>query len=248
MNYIAVIPSIHQPYTDACLKTCPGLIAMTVDNTKHNRGVCASWNLGVKKMYECYLDWIVLLSAAVRFGAPGGLDFIDHLADPVSFVVEAKGWGWHLIAFRKGVFDAVGNFDENFFPGPLGDNDFGRRITLWLKRAGYDRTFCRHCHTDDISGHHHEHCPDPEGGWKPTPLWRKVDVDYTVESVNHGVELGGAKDNPQAALDYYEQKWGGPRQRETFTHPYGDARNPLNFWKGLPYGGSGESLESDIGR
>lgn len=231
MNYVAVLPSIYQPYTDACLKTCPQLAIKVVDNTKTNRGVAASWNAGVRMMRAHDLEWLVLLSAAVRFGPAQGFDFLQHLNAPVAFVVEAKGWGWHLIAFRRGVFDAVGDFDENFFPGPLGDNDFGRRITLWLKRSGYDRTYCRHCETDDISGHHHEWCADPEGGWKDTPLWKKVDVDYTVESVNHGVELGGAKDDPQRALDYYEFKWGGPRQAETFVHPYGNPHNQLNFWK-----------------
>jgi len=129
------------------------------------------------------------------------------------------------------VFDEIGLFDQNFFPGPLGDNDFGRRITLWMKTLGYDQEHCNYCGTRDISGHHFSDCCDPVGGWIPAPMWKKVDVDYTVESINHGVELGGAQDNPRKTLDYYERKWGGPRQHETFDHPYGDPTNTLHYWE-----------------
>ena len=88
-----------------------------------------SHNLGVDLMREMDADWLIILSAAVRFGAPGGLDYIAQLADTPYAVVPAQGVkGWHLIAFRREVVEAAGRWDENFTPYGYDDVDYSIRI------------------------------------------------------------------------------------------------------------------------
>lgn len=132
MTYQVVIPSIFQSYTNRCLASClfPTGSLLVVDNTVQNRGVAASWNLGIRIMKIRNADWLVICSAAMRFGDPGGLDFIAEL-DNHDFIVEAAhGMGWHLIAFHRSVIERVGLFDVNFHPAYYEDSDYGRRINL----------------------------------------------------------------------------------------------------------------------
>lgn len=200
MSFVAVLPSIHQPYTDTCLASMhPDLRARThvVDNTRHNRGVPASWNAGIERMHVLEADWLVIVSASCRFSPVGGMDLIDQL-DPDGFpVVEARYVGWHLIAFRRDVFDKVGRFDENFFPAYWEDCDFSRRLAL-----AYDL--------------------DP-------PFWTKVEVEVTIESFAHGIQLAGVEIDPARLAAFYVEKWGGMPSHETFATPF-DSGRALSYW------------------
>ena len=180
------------------------------DNTVRNRGVAVAWNYGALRMREEDADWLVVISAAMRFGAPGGDDFLDHVdrSDPDAWAVEAgecprqpgHGFGWHLIAFPRRTFDRVGDFDENFF-AYYEDNDFGHRVR---------------CAAD----------------WTPgvDPVWPKVDVDADLAGYAHGIRLGGVISDPNKAVAYYRSKWGGPPSCEEWTTPFGEDR-PLSFWR-----------------
>src|SRR5258708_38669688 len=128
MKYTAVMPVIYQPYADACLASCKFKL-LVVDNTVENLGVAASWNLGIDKMRADNSDWLIITSAANRYDK-GGLDFLKALEDnPGSLVIEAGiGVGWHLIAFSRCLIEAVGKFDENFYPAYYEDLDYSLRI------------------------------------------------------------------------------------------------------------------------
>lgn len=133
VRYQVVLPSIYPPYTEACLATCKWENILVVDNASGvNRGVSASWNMGVDEMWSQGADWLILLSAGCRFGDPGGEDFLEGLAQyPQAWAVEAtKGIGWHMIGLNRKVFDHVGYFDENLFPGDWNDNDMTYRVRL----------------------------------------------------------------------------------------------------------------------
>lgn len=157
--YVAVLPSIHLPWTDRCLASCALDPILVVDNTTENRGVAASWNLGLAEMRRRRADWLIIVSAACRFGSPGGLDLIDHLEnEPTALAVEAAhGIGWHLIAFHRRAFDAVGRFDENFL-GYLEDVDFGRRILCklgeppWWPKVSVDVAIAGFAHGIELGG------------------------------------------------------------------------------------------------
>ena len=128
MKYVAVMPYRVQDWADACLATCRLDPLLLVDNTVHNLGIMRSHNLGVDLMRQQDADWLIILSAAVRFGAPGGLDYIAQLEDTPWSVVPAQGvFGWHLIAFRRDLVEETGRWDENFSPYGYDDVDYSIR-------------------------------------------------------------------------------------------------------------------------
>lgn len=131
MSYTVILPSIHQPYTNDCLASMSDEFrnhVLVQDNTVNNIGVTPAWNLGLEKMYDVGTDWLVLLSAAIRF-KEGGNDLAEYLNSHNDLdVVEALGvFGWHLIAFHRRLFDKVGYFDENM-PIYFSDIDWSLRI------------------------------------------------------------------------------------------------------------------------
>lgn len=106
---------------------------MLVDNTENNIGIMRAHNLGIDKMYADGADWLVILSAAVRFSKFGGMDFIDHLKN--QHIVEGYGlYGWHLMAFHRKVFDRIGYWDTNFSPYGFDDIDLSLRIQRGFRK------------------------------------------------------------------------------------------------------------------
>lgn len=192
----------------------PDLRLVVVYNTTEvNLGVAGSWNIGVKHMVECGHDWLVILSAGVRFGDAGGRDFLRCLefqCEPwpsshgIGALEAADGLGFHLIAFHKSVFQRVGYFDQNFYPAYHEDNDFSYRIQL---AYGID-----------------SRAPDFVG-----PLWPKVGTDAYLDSIAHGILKGGVTVDFVALEERYYSKWGGHSGSETFTTPF-DSGNPISWW------------------
>lgn len=194
-SLVGVLPSIYPLWTERCITSLDPFVAKAVqivDNTQHNRGVAASWNLGVAAMYEADADWLLILSAACRFGERGGIDLVEalHEHEGAHAVEAAHGIGWHCIAIARSTFDAVGRFDENFWPAYFEDLDFGRRVHCWLG-------------------------DDP-------PWWPKVSIDVAIAGFSHGVDLGGAVVDNDRIQRYYRQKWHGPRGEERTCKPFGD--------------------------
>ncbi len=195
----------------------PEVRLVVVYNTpQRNAGVAGSWNIGARAMYGHGHDWLVICSAGVRFGELGGREFVTQLSNldlllDITWpktrprVIEADGGlGWHLIAFHRSVLNMVGYFDENFWPAYSEDNDYSYRIQL---AYGID-----------------SRAPDFVG-----PLWPKVDVDATLDSVAHGILRGGVTVDFMALEDYYTRKWGAPSPDECFRTPF-DSGNPVSWW------------------
>ena len=123
IKYVCVMPYAYQPYFEDFIKTCkiPKENMLLVDNTENNIGIMASHNLGVEFLREKNADWLIVMSASVRFGEQGGLDFIEAIEDNQSALmihgggswnnngkeVKSIALGWHLTAFNKKVFDRV---------------------------------------------------------------------------------------------------------------------------------------------
>lgn len=207
MKYVVVIPSIFQPYTDACLASLklPQENIRIIDNTTNNRGVAASWNIGVDEVLENELDWLVIMSASMRFGDAGCQDFIDQLDPNRSYgMVEAgNDVGWHLVAFHRWVLKAVGKFDENFYPAYFEDNDYSYRFQL-------------------LMGRNSKYFPS---------VGIKVPVDCKVESIAHGIRLAGVDPSHGPRLrEYFIDKWGGEPSQEKYEHPFNDTSKSFKWW------------------
>ena len=82
MKYVTVLPFAYRPYLEECKATMHSDFAQNVyfidDTNPDNRiGIMRAHNMGIDRMRELGADWLIILSAAIRFGEAGGLDFID---------------------------------------------------------------------------------------------------------------------------------------------------------------------------
>lgn len=210
-KFVGVMPFVYLPYVNDCIDTIDhtfGENILMVDNSKKNLGVSASWNMGIDRMVETDADWLIILSAAIRFGEPGGTDVIEQLekhayADVIHFATKDVGeqlyirgehiegnLGWHLTAINKRVINRVGRFDEKFYPGYFEDIDYDLRI-----RKAFD-----------------------------DPTWLVLPVDATCESISHGVELGKVKIPVNELIAYFATKWG----RHPNATQLGEYERPFN--------------------
>src|ERR1039458_2644476 len=127
MKYVIVLPYAYGPYAIDCFETFDVKLTencVAVDNTgaggHENFGVAGSWNIGIDRLREIDGDWLIVMSAAIRFGEAGGLDMIQQIeSHPLAKIihfgtidVEEQGFyrgkgpgypqnlGWHLTAIR----------------------------------------------------------------------------------------------------------------------------------------------------
>lgn len=201
-TYTAVLPYVYRPWLDECLATCD-LDVYTVDNTIKNIGIMRSHNLGIDRMRADRTEWLIIMSAALRFGVPGGLDFIEQLGNMSGHrVVEAAGvYGWHLIAFHRDTIDRIGRWDPNYSPYGFDDLDMSLRYQLAYGNSGQ--------------------------------LWEKVPVDVTDSGMGHGLKLGGVKAPAEHGIDYFKLKWGrhpGHSQESHYPWPFNNPSHEIGFW------------------
>ncbi len=221
MKYTVVLPFVFQPYFDACIATCkfPKENMLLVDNTVNNIGIMKSHNLGIAKMREMDADWLIIMSAAIRFGENGGLDFIKILEDhPDYHVIHAASenveggkqqtkegggkneiFGWHLTAFHKSVFDKIGTWDENFSRYGMDDIDLSLRIQKGI----------------------------------PDVKWNTYPCDVHDTSMSHSINLAGVKSAYPPRNAYFKRKWGregGDWQNNGYDRPFDNPDNPLSYW------------------
>ncbi len=130
MRFVAVLPYVLEEFKDRCLDRCMLDNVLLVDNRRTNLGIMRSHNLGIDAMRELDADWLIVMSAAIRFGGRGGRDFTEALERMAGVaVVNAEGlFGWHLMAFSRATIEAAGRWDENFSPYGWDDCDYAIRV------------------------------------------------------------------------------------------------------------------------
>lgn len=207
MSYTVVMPYAYQPYKDACAATWKfdDASLLLVDNTEQNVGIQRAYNMGIDKMRADDSDWLIHLSAAVRFGDPGGLDFIDQLDQhPDHLIVEnATSYGWHLIAFNRKAIDVVGYWDMNFWPYCYDDLDWSVRFQTAF--AGVDLN----------------------------TVWLKTPTDLEDMGMAHGVKLANCVYSNVRHIQYFSAKWGrhpDQPQYPSYEHPFNRPECPLDWW------------------
>ena len=205
MKYTAVLPFVIGTYAQQCLSTCRFNV-MTIDNSVNNIGIMASHNIAARTVIREQQDWLICMSASVRFGPPGGMDFIDALRDTDQLVLEGAGlFGWHLIAFRREVLETVGLWDENFTPYGFDDID----MILRFQRA-----------YGVLDGERQ--------------LWNKVVGDWSdANGMAHSVKEGRVTANTDRQIDYFMRKWGrhpGDSKTLAWMTPFNDPTRPVSWW------------------
>ena len=215
MKYVVGLPYRIKSFRDSLMATCKLENVFEIDNTENNIGFSASHNLGIQKMYDDGADWYIVMSAAVRFGEPGGLDFIEILKDTKHVIVESLGvFGWHFIAFHKTLIDKVGFFDTNFTPYGYEDLDYSMRIQRALLLE-YD-----------------DH-------WKKIvenkTMWEKVKIDIKDTMMAHSLKLGGVDPNMGVTKEYYNKKWGiypgtDASPYKCYFYPFNDSGKGLGYF------------------
>lgn len=222
MKAVGVVPYVYEPYFEEFKKTCKLHNVFALNNIYNNKGVAESWNQGIDYMKKCDADWLVIISAAMRFGEAGGLDIIEQiekhphadiirfakkemLEQPFSSSYKAKNppypevFYWHCTAISKEVIERVGYFDPNFYPIYFEDTDYDLRI----RKAGLN--------TADII----------------------VPIDAESVSSGHAVTLGDVNSPSIPLIAYFATKWGrhpSAPQLGEYNRPFNDPNNSLAFF------------------
>ena len=226
MKYKIIFPVIDEQSTIECLETIDDSIKkniILVDNSeskfgeklgikdKHifgeNVGVPKAWNIGVDYILENGIDYLIILSATMRFHK-GMLDFIQQLELNVNpFGLETQH-GWHCIALSKRTFQMVGRFDENFYPAYYEDSDFIRRM--------------------ELLGIH-----IPMSSIQRIP---KIEIMAGSVGNAHAMRKSKINVNMGACRQYFIDKWGFEPRYDTqenrdlmYLHPFNDPKNPIDY-------------------
>ena len=205
-SWLLVIPSINSEWSQQCLDSLvdnkTDFKYIVVDNTVKNHGVAGAWNIGVDRVIEDNIDWLVICSESVRFGPDGASNIQEALDGALEndMLVEAgNGLGWHLIAMRKELFLAVGYFDEIFWPAYFEDNDYSYRIKMISDKLN-----------------------------KPWFPWKKFELDASLIGIAQGLKFLNYEMDFGWLKEKYEEKWGGS-PIETYEHPYNNPDYSLRY-------------------
>ncbi len=210
MNALIVMPVTYGPYGEACLASMAPEVrerTVVVDNTgETNLGAAGSYNVGARRVLDEGHDWLLTLSATVRFGPAGGVDMLERL-DGVdgrtTWVVEAEmPVGWHWLAWSRPMFERVGIWDEQFHPCYAEDADIAHRIGIAAREAGIaDRG---------------------DGAW-----WEVFAADAWIMMQGYSAHMAGIDPSQEDLWASYERKWGGRSGHEQWDRPYGSM--PLDY-------------------
>ncbi len=218
MKYVVVVPYAYQPYFDEFIATLkiPKENCLFIDDTNPagGIGIMKAHNMGIDFAKEKQADYLIVMSAGIRFGEPGGLDFIKVIEDHpellvingagrVTFAGEAEqviAMGYHLTAFKMDVFAAIGRWDENFTPYGFDD------IDLMLRMKKY---FGSQYKVDSFP------------------------VDMAHVSRSHSIELAKVISPSEPRIAYFTEKWGrhpGAYQWDGWIYPFNNPEHNLSYW------------------
>lgn len=225
MKYVVICPYAYQPYFDEFIATLkmPRDNCLFINDTDPpgGIGIMKAHNMGIDFMLERGADWLIVMSAGIRFGEKGGLDFLELLeqhndlhvingAGKVKFDGEDEkiiAMGYHLTAFKREVFDTIGRWDENFSPYGFDDIDLMLRMKKGFGGALRSDTF---------------------------PL------DMQHASRSHSIQLAKVDAPSAPRIMYFVEKWGrhpGAYQWDGWLHPFNDENNTIKYWPRAATGG-----------
>lgn len=224
MRYAVVIPYAYKPYFDAFKATLkiPEENCLFVDDTNPvgGIGIMKAHNMGIDFARTKDADYLIVMSAGIRFGEPGGLDFIKVIEDhPELLVINGAGrvtfdgeqeqviaMGYHCTAFKMDIFNAIGRWDSNFTPYGFDD------IDLMLRMKKY---FGNQYKVDSFP------------------------IDMAHVSRSHSIQLAGVISPSEPLIQYFTEKWGrhpGAWQWDGWAYPFNNPEHSLAYWPDAPNG------------
>lgn len=224
MKYVVCVPYAYKEYFDEFVQTLkiPRENCLFVNDTEPvgGIGIMKAHNMGIDFMKEKEADWLIVMSASIRFGEQGGMDFIKLLEEHRDLhVINGAGrWndnglekmqalGWHLTAFKADIFHAIGRWDENFTPYGFDDVDLTLRMKKYFGNQFKMDTF---------------------------------PVDMQHVSTSHSIQLAGVVAPSEPRIAYFVQKWGrhpGAWQWDGWAYPFNNAEHALSYWPPAANGG-----------
>jgi GT2 family glycosyltransferase len=183
---------VQQSWWDVVQSIEPRVKSMLVTETPENLGVAPGWNLLCQTAFNDGCDAIIIAN-----------DDIILESDTISRVVQALnensfvcyGAAGHnafsFFAITRGLYEQVGEFDNQFWPAYYEDNDYAYRMKL----LGLEM-----CYLDGSSFYH--------AGSATLGKYSEEE-----KAIHHH--------NFRKNTDYYIQKWGGLPNHEAYKTPFG---------------------------
>jgi glycosyltransferase involved in cell wall biosynthesis len=192
-------------------RTRPNVI---VHRSPINLGCAGGWNHLLKNHLK---DWMLIVGNDIQF-APGDMAKIqahyEKVNQPKNGVISTS-LGFNVTGITKQCVEALGYFDENFYPIYYEDADFNHRYIMAEKQGILIHTDV--CNINDtIHG-------EPYRGEGTTGSCTVHSLDYEG-NVKHQESFNRNR-------DYYIRKWGGDHLRETFEHPFNDPSKDIKYWQ-----------------
>jgi glycosyltransferase involved in cell wall biosynthesis len=172
-----------------------------------NLGLAASWNVGLRKMVEEDLDFIIFLSVSARFDKS-----INYFVDKIYHVENKKPYyrylasptaTLHCFAHTRKAVEVGGYFDENFWPIYHEDTDFCCRSTL----NGFGEKV------------------------------RMLNLRDVVSSISYSLSMSDRRLfrlfqlNAERMGDYFIEKWGRIGPIPLYKSPFNNPNYGINDWK-----------------
>jgi len=175
-----------------------------ISRPDHNLGCAASWNL----IWRWAGDAAAIILNADLAVAPDTLEKMLAVAAPAVVL----GYGFGCFRVDREIRDAVGVFDESYYPVYYEDADYRRRLRLadihpveWpIHPATVVRPGRERAPTGIVHG---KHDPDGYQGWR-------------------GDRLSWFRGRVESNRAYYAAKWGGEPDHETYEVPFAGAPRP----------------------
>lgn len=228
-DHVICIPYVDQRELLACSGSmddeCRSRVTAFDNRPPHNQGVAHAWNKGILWADEIGAQFLTLCSSSMRFGPVrrveregvavelGAADGGRALCRTADLAGSQKQWpwgfeslnGWHLFTLGRKTWEAIGLFDERFFPAYFEDNDY-----IWRMRcAGILEP-----RGEYFKGH-----PDFEDfSVRRIPWVGAIDYELTQDATS--IKSGLVSVDMETNRRLYVDKWGGEPGHERTREPY----------------------------
>lgn len=117
-----------------------------VSRPVENIGVAASWNRLCDSIFNNY-DYALIMNDDIRYHCDQ--DYIQKRIKGMKRLIAISEFNWSIFIIEKKTYQAIGPFDEQFYPAYFEDNDYHRRACLagyipqtcfWLNPMGYNES------------------------------------------------------------------------------------------------------------